>query len=961
MRLRLCVLGPLLVLLFVSLAQPADAQSATASIAGSVVDTTGAAIPGAVVTVRNTDLGATRSVHSDRAGNFRISGLFSGSYTIEAKAARLSLSRPMRVTLSLGSSIQVSLKLEIPRAHASATVHARGTMIEGNTVAPPSNTAEAAVTTFFPGLTVTYLPNRDRNFTQFTNQTPGADEDANGGVVMAGQRANAIATQVDGVDFDDPLLGGSRGAQVPIGVVREFQLVPSGADSAIGLTNAGLINVATKGGANRMRGDAYYTGRPSIFTSPDAFGRSQDAPLNSFGFSESGAIRKNVLFFSTGFEQDFVHAPYYATFAPQSPAGPSLPAALASQQGQIVEKQSPTSGFGRLDWVISQRNTLTADVILDRIRSTDSGDGLSRTLAVPAHASDFGGQSESARLGLTTVLSARAFNQANLAYSNDHRQRTPLSTAPELFINGFGVLGGDSMGLHRYTSQQWQLIDDVMLTRGRNEFTFGGRFAASPAYEEREPNLNARFDYNSLADYLSDDPRRFQQTIPLASFPRYQAKVHGLGLYANARVALRPTLFVTAGLRWNGQWNPQPPAAVSAVSPIVAESATTDAFTRRIPNDLKQWQPRFGLAWSPNGKTTLRISTGLYDAPTPATFFHRVFTDSGSQTYSLDSYFDPSLIALSGGNTALPHAIGIIPALTTYYAQIVGIDPGFRNPASFQAAASVEQQINPKLDLTLGFIRNSTWGLERQLDENLSPPVGTFNGNPVFPATRPIAGVGRMLIEQSTARSSYDGGFFSVRAPITSRSTLMAAYTLARTEDDDDSDSPYSPVTAINPFSLHQERAHSLLDARNTLNLNAIFNLPLGFKANPLFLARSGTPYTPIIGFDTQNDANDLNDRATVNGSVAARNPMRQPAFSSLDLRFVKDFTLKGEGHHLDLFADLFNLAGAGNRSFDPLGFSYCGDAGSPVYSPLTPLFAPGVTRLGGPRTIQFTARLVGF
>jgi hypothetical protein len=965
-RRRLCALIPVLALLFVSLALPSGAQTAAASIAGTVVDTTGAVVRGATVTIRNTDLATARTVESDRSGSFRVSGLVPGTYTIDAKAEKLALRRPVRITLSLGSSIQVALKLEIPGAHASATVRARGALVEGNTVAPPPNTAEAAVTTFFPGLTVTYLPNRDRNFTQFTSQTPGADADANGEVVMAGQRVNAIATQVDGVDFNDPLLGGSRGAEdggvyLPIGVVREFQLVPSGVDSAVGLTNAGLINVATKGGANRTRGDAYYTARPSTFTSPDAFGRSQDAPLNSFGLSESGAIRKDVLFYSVGFEQDFVHAPYYATFAPQNPAGPAIPAALATQQGRIVEKQSPTAGFGRLDWVMSQRNTLTTDVILDRIRSTDSGDGLTRTLAVSSHASDFGGQSESARIGLTTVLAASAFNQANLAYSSDHRLRTPLSTAPELFINGFGVLGGDGMGIHRYTSQQFQLIDDVMLTRGRNEFTFGGRFAASPAYEELEQNLNGRFDYNSLTDYLNDNPRRFQQTIPIAAFPRYQATVRGLGLYANARVALRPMLFVTAGLRWNGQWNPQPPVTSSAVTPIVAVPAATDAFTRRIPDDLKQWQPRLGLAWSPNGKTTLRLSTGVYDAPTPAAFFHRVFTDAGSQTYTLDSYFDPSLIALSGGNTASPHAIGLPPALTTYYAQIAGIDPAFRNPASFQAAASLEQQTNPKLDLMLGFIRNSTWSLERRLDENLTLPISSVNGNVVFPSTRPIAGIGRMLIEQSTAHSSYDAGFLSVKATITSRSTLMASYTLARTEDDDDSTNPYSPVTAVNPFSLHQERGYSLLDARGTLNLNAIFNLPLGFKANPLFLARSGVPFTPIIGFDTQNDANDLNARAIVSGVPATRNSMRQPAFSSLDMRFVKDFTLKGEGHHLDFFTDAFNLAGAGNRGFGPLGLSYCGDAASPVYSALTPLFAPGVTRLGGPRTIQFTARLVGF
>ncbi|MGH9607066.1 MAG: carboxypeptidase regulatory-like domain-containing protein [Terracidiphilus sp.] len=948
-------------------ASHAGAQAITGSIAGSTIDATGAAVPGAAVTVRNTGLSTTRTVESDRAGSFRISGVVSGTYTIEAKADKLALPRPVRVTLSLGSSIEVTLKLEIPRAHASATVRGRGAMIEGNTVAPPSNTAEAAVTTFFPGLTVTYLPNRDRNFTQFTDQTPGADEDANGGVTIAGQRANAVATEVDGVSFDDPLLGGPRGAgdggvYLPIGVVSEFQLVPSGVDSGVGLTNAGLINVATKGGANRMRGDAFYTVRPTPFTSADAFGRSLDALLNSFGFSESGPIRKNALFYSAGFEQDFVHDPYYATFAPQNPSGPAVPGVLAAQQGEIVEKQSPTAGFGRLDWVMSQRNTLTAAVILDRIRSTNAGDGLTRTLAVPTYASNFGGQSTSARLGLTTVLGTRAFNQATLAYANDHRTRTPLSSAPELFINGFGVLGGDSMGLHRYTSQQWQLIDDVMLTRGRNEFKFGGRFAASPAYEEREPNLNARFDYNSLTDYLNDNPRRFQQTIPIDGFPRYQGTAGDLGLYANARIALRPKLFVTAGLRWEGQWNPQPPTAASGIMPVIAAPAAIGEYTQHIPNDLKQWQPRLGLAWSPSGKTTLRLSSGLYDAPTPATFFHRVFTDGGSETYTLDSYFDPSLIALSGGNTASPHAIGpSLPSLSTYYAQVAGISPAFRNPASFQAAASIEQQVNAKLDFMLGYMRNSTWGLERELDENLNPPVGSLDGNPVFPSTRPIAGVGRLLVEQSTAHSSYDGGYVSVRAPISARSTLMANYTLSRTEDDDDSTNPYSPVTAVNPFSLRQERGYSLLDARNTLSLNAIFNLPVGFKANPLFVAHSGVPYTPIVGFDTSNDANDLNDRANVNGVLATRNSMRQPAFSSLDMRFVKDFTLKGEGHHLDLFMDVFNVAGAGNRSFDPLGMSYCGDAASPVYSALTPLFAPGVTRQGGPRTAQFTVRLVGF
>ncbi|HXC96041.1 MAG TPA: TonB-dependent receptor, partial [Edaphobacter sp.] len=714
-----------------ALPRTATAQAVTGSIEGRVSDPSGAVVPNATVIIRNTDLGTVRTITTSHDGAFRASGLISGAYTIDAKADKLTLRRPVRITITLGSSTEVALKLEIPRARESTTVRARAATVEGNTVAPPSNTAEAAVTTFFPGLTITYLPNRDRDFTQFTNQTAGAAEDPEGtGIIMAGQRANAIATQVDGTSFNDALLGGRRAAEdggvyLPIGVVREFQLVRSGVDSTVGFTNAGLINVATKSGANRGRGDAFYTGRPSALTSADAFGNSLDSWLNAFGIAESGSIRKNLLFYSVGFEQDFIHAPYYAAFAPQATA---VPSALQNQQEQIVESQSPTSGFGRLDWVLNPTNTFSAQIILDRIRSANAGDGLTRTLGTSTHASNFGGQSSTARLGLTTVLNARAFNQAAFAYSNDHRQRTPLSTAPELFINGFGILGGDSAGPHRYTSQQYQLLDDVMLTRGRNELTFGARFAASPAYESREPNLNARFDYTSLADYLNNNPRRFEQTILTTTDPSYQATVNDLGLYANLRIALRPTLFLTAGIRWAAQWNPQPPSSLG--TPLSAPF---------IPSDLKQWQPRLGVAWSPTPKTTLRVSTGLYSAPTPATFFHRVFTDNGTHTYTLDSYFDPSLLAIAGGLTPFPHALASAPTgLSTYNAQVIGIASNFRNPTSFQAAASIEQQLNTKFEFTAGYLHNSTWHLERQLDQNLNPPTAAITGNPVFPSTRPI-------------------------------------------------------------------------------------------------------------------------------------------------------------------------------------------------------------------------------
>src|SRR5262249_22264736 len=156
----------------------------------------------------------------------------------------------------------------------------------------------------------------------------------------------------------------------------------------------------------------------------------------------------------------------------------------------------------------------------------------------------------------------------------------------------------------------------------------------------------------------------------------------------------------TAGLRWDAQWNPQPSNPNTAIP-----------LTTRIPSDLNQWQPRLGIAWSANSKTVLRASAGLYDAPTPATYFQPVFTDNGLNTTVADSYYDPQLLALFV--TTGPRALAAVPqGLTTPAALTVGIDPNFRNPRSFQASGSVERQINAKTTLTAAYVHNSTWDLQ---------------------------------------------------------------------------------------------------------------------------------------------------------------------------------------------------------------------------------------------------------
>ncbi len=931
------------------------AQANTASIRGTVVDPQNRPVAGATVVVNNTDLSSKRTTVADSEGSFVISNLVPGAFTVEATGKGLVSRRPVRLTISLGSTTQVAVKLSVAAVSQSTTVTGRGATSEGNTVAPPVNTDAAAAKIFFPGMEVTYLPNRDRDFSQFGQLAPGVKEDTySNGVIVAGQRSSALITQVDGVNFNDPLLGGRRGAGdgtffFPQTVVREFQIVRSGVSAETGGTNAGFINVVTKEGTGKYHGEAFYTGRPSALTSADAFGNSLDNVQNTFGGSIGGPIHGTHAFFYTGIEQDFLHVPYWSQFEAQAP-GVVVPGNLTDLQGQIVEKNSPTAFFGRIDEVLNSTNTLNLQLALNRVSSSDVGDASTRSLGTLVNASSLSGQSSWGKAAWTHVLSSRSVNEALVSWSQDHRNLTPNSTAPEIDINGFGVLGGNSLGQHLYTSDQLQLSDSVSISRGSALFTLGGSFAYDPAHEQREANLNGRFDYNSLTDYLAFNPRRFQQTFVTGN-TLYNGAVRELGLFANAKVTLRPRLTLTAGLRWAGQWNPQPPHPNPAITQ-----------TQAIPNDLSQWQPRVGLAWTPTAKTIVRASSGLYAAPTPATFFHRVTADNGLQTIVADTYFDPQILPLTGALTGTPHALPGPPAgLTTPQALIVGITPGFRNPTSFQAAADVERDVTAKLNLAAGYVHNSTWDLQRAIDQNLAPPTVNSVGIPVFPKIRPNPAIGRLLINQSSAHSSYDGLLLTATSQISRRTTITANYTLSKTVDNDSNLGPYSIDSALNPYDLEIERADSLQDVRRNFNLSAVLNLPVGFKFNPVLVARSGQPYTPLIGFDTQNDANDWNDRAIINGTEAARNSMRQPSFANLDLRIVKDFTLEGVGHHLDLFMDIFNATGTGNRNFGPEGVSLFGLPGAPIFTAGQPLFAPNVAHLGGPREVQFTARLVAF
>ena len=213
-----------------------------------------------------------------------------------------------------------------------------------------------------------------------------------------------------------------------------------------------------------------------------------------------------------------------------------------------------------------------------------------------------------------------------------------------------------------------------------------------------------------------------------------------------------------------------------------------------------------------------------------------------------------------------------------------------------------------------------------------------------------------LSINESSAHSSYDGFLLTATKRFSRRFQVQANYILSTTYDDDSNERNFSRETTLNPFDLKSERAYSKQHIRHNINVNSLVRMPLGVTLSGIVIARSGLPFTPVIGTDQQNDANDDNDWAIINNRVAGRNSMRQPSFLDLDLRIQKSFRFS-DRRQLTVLAEGFNITKSANRKFGVDGVSVYGPPAAPVATAGQPLFAPSTARFGGQRQLQLGAR----
>lgn len=288
---------------------PLLAQTSTGRIAGTVADSSGAAVPNAAVTITDTQRGTTRNLTTDGVGAYNAPNLLPSHYSVKVESQGFRTVERTGITLEVNSQLQIDMVLQPGEQTQTISVNAEAPLLE-TTNATLGGTIENKV--------INDLPLNGRNFENLLELRPGVAK-APGGMNFNtssdGGRPHSDQYLIDGVYVDDPwnaksimngtMAAGDAGTILPIEAIDEFKNQQN-PQAEYGWKNGSVTVVGIKSGTNSYHGSAYAYGRDGSWDAQNFFFTGQpkaDVGVEQFGASLGAPIVKDRLFYFVNYEQ----------------------------------------------------------------------------------------------------------------------------------------------------------------------------------------------------------------------------------------------------------------------------------------------------------------------------------------------------------------------------------------------------------------------------------------------------------------------------------------------------------------------------------------------------------------------------------------------------------------------------------------------------------------------------------
>ncbi len=302
----------------------------SSAITGTVVDSSGAVIPGAEVTVTNVGTGDQRTVLSNDDGGFRVSPLSSGQYQVKASLTGFKTSISEAFGLTVGQTAHIQLAMEVGSISEEITV---------TDVAATIELEQGRVSSLVDQKRVVNLPLNGRNVMELVRLTPGsinaastvnepgagnsttsgALDGANGNTSVNGGRINMNGFWLDGVSSKN--LSGGVASTPAVDSVQEFRVETLNFSAEYGASVGSVVSIVTKSGTNEFHGSVYEFHRNDNADAREFFDADKpEFKQNQFGLTFGGPIIKDKTFFFFSYEGTRIRTGNSAITQFESPA-----------------------------------------------------------------------------------------------------------------------------------------------------------------------------------------------------------------------------------------------------------------------------------------------------------------------------------------------------------------------------------------------------------------------------------------------------------------------------------------------------------------------------------------------------------------------------------------------------------------------------------------------------------------
>ena len=856
-----------------------------ASIHGAVSDSSGGAIPGAAIRIKNLETGAERNQLTDEAGRYDAASLPVGRYEVRAEKSGFRSEVRTGVSLVLGQRETVDLVLQVGDVRQTVQVEAAPTVVAVTTEDVSGLVGERQVKELpLNGRSYDQLMTLNPGVVNYTSQRAGGIGTSNSVVgsmfAASGRRPQENLYLLNGLEFTSAseinnTPGGVSGQLLGVDAVREFSVVKDTYGAEYGKRPGAQINIVTASGSNEFHGNVYEFLRNSALDARNFFDQGNIPAFrrNMFGGSLGGPIKKDKTFLFGNYEgfrqnlglSDLTLVPDASSRASAVASikpllalwpvanGPELLTSNGAASGIAEAFSNPLQriredfGTARLDQTFTDKDSFAG------VYTADDSEAHSPTNN-PLSLVNIFLREQVASLSETHVFSPSLLNKATFGFSRGRFYFNggttvnlpgwihPGQPVGAVVVGGGTTLNGASQITNGGTNAGSNLTavrnlftasDQVTFTHGKHLFSVGGSLQRLQANDILVQDQYGQISFTNLQTFLRGKVSTY--TYAPSFTPLSWRSLEG-AFYLEDAIKLKSSLELRIGFRsesTNG-WNETHGRAsnyafnsdgVIVTQPLVRSSAFIVNNAKFLP------APRAAIAWSPfaSKKTVIRAGFGLYYGLLDNLSYRL------DQNGPFNSVFAVKNIAFSS----------IAPSASYAGAKLIpsGVQPDLKTPTVESWSLKIEQQLSSNTSLGVGYVGSHAYHELLSVDANLpapticpaSPcPAGYPAGAYYYPAGAALANsaVWNTTHWFSEGISSYNGLEVDMNRRLGRGLQFRGVYTFSKTLDDGDnmntSVATNSPAFVANPLQPKSDYGRASFDVRHAAVINATYDLPFG-------------------------------------------------------------------------------------------------------------------------------------